>query len=139
MRPNFLPLCTPASLLWGPADALHNRSPQDFDFVFDFLKLIHERFGIFDTNLSFWAFLGEFKIVLWNLPKTFDRLSSIYLKIIHESRVVLTAIGDFELFWANIKFFYQIYTIRSNVFLRFSQNHPLDHWSLTKILDFSYK
>ena len=76
-------------------------------------SVIYERFGIFDTNFSFWAFLGEFKIVLWNLPKNFDRLSSIYLKIIHERNVVLTVILDFELFWAIIKFFQ--YNLRNKI------------------------
>ena len=95
-----------------------------------FLKSSIRLREMFDRHLRFWAFWKAFTIFLSNLHYHIKRFSSIFIKLIHESRVILMIILDFEPFWAGvfdwfqtflkkIHFFYQIYNNISNVFLRF--------------------
>ena len=74
---------------------------------------------ILDRYLRFWAFWKAFTIFLLNLHYNIKRFSSIFIKIIHESRVILMIILDFEPFeldfWLISNFFEKNTFLLSNL------------------------
>ena len=109
---------------------------------------LFSRFVTKPTMRGGWACLSKFQFFLSNLQYNIQLFFYISQQIIHESSGALTEIldfsyfwGNFELFWANLTFFSQIYPIYlclfdCSFFFYFSQNIH-ESWGAL-ILDFSY-